>query len=72
MKNIFVKPNEQSKACFNSAMARKGRTKSNLFTPSLLLVAVLALSCSGMRKFDRVGRRNGGYEGMIYIESTTN
>ena len=44
----------------------------NIFTLSLLLVAVLAVSCSGMRKFDRVGRRNGGYEGMIYIESTTN
>ena len=54
MKNIFVKPNEQSKACFDSAMARKGRTKSNFFTLSLLLVAVMAVSCSGMRKFDRV------------------
>ena len=54
MKNIFVKPNEQSKACINSAMARKGRTKSNIFTLALLLVAVMAASCSGMRKFDRV------------------
>ncbi len=54
MKNIFVKPNEQSKACFNSAMARKGRTKSNIFTLTLLLVAVMAVSCSGIRKFDRV------------------
>ena len=54
MKNIFVKPNEQSKASFNSAMARKGRTKSNIFTLSLLLVVVMAVSCSGMRKFDRV------------------
>ena len=54
MKNIFVKPNEQSKACFDSAMARKGRTKSNFFTLSLLLVAVMAVSCSGMRKFDKV------------------
>ena len=32
----------------------------------------MAASCSGMQKFDRVGRLNGGYEGMIYIESTTN
>ena len=54
MKNIFVKPNEQSKACFNSAMARKGRTKSDFFTLSLLLVAVLTTSCARMRKFDRV------------------
>lgn len=54
MKNIFVKPNEQSKACFNSAMARKGRTKSNIFTLASLLVAIIAVSCSGMRKFDRV------------------
>ena len=53
MKNIFVKPNEQSKACFDSAMARKGRTKSNFFTLALMLVAVMAVSCSGMRKFDR-------------------
>lgn len=54
MKNIFVKPNGQSKACFNSAMARKGRTKSNIFTLALLLVAALVASCSGMRIFDRV------------------
>ena len=54
MKNILVKPNEQSKACFDSAMARKGRTKSNFFTLSLLLVAVMAVSCSGMRKLDKV------------------
>lgn len=54
MKNIFVKPNEQSKACFNSAMARKGMTKSNIFTLALLLVTVMAVFCSGMRKFDRV------------------
>ena len=54
MKNIFVKSNEQSKARFNSAMARKGRTKSNIFTLALLFVAVMAVSCSGMRKFDRV------------------
>ena len=44
----------------------------NIFTLSLLLVAVMVVSCSGMRKFDRVGRRNGGYQGMISIESTTN
>lgn len=54
MKNIFVKPNEQSNACINSAMARKGRTKSNIFTLALLFVAVMIVSCSGMRKFDRV------------------
>ena len=54
MKNIFVKSTEQGKARFNSAMARKGRTKSNFFTLSLLLAAVMAVSCSGMRKFDRV------------------
>jgi 7,8-dihydropterin-6-yl-methyl-4-(beta-D-ribofuranosyl)aminobenzene 5'-phosphate synthase len=29
--NLFVKPNEQNKACFNSVMARKGRMKSNLY-----------------------------------------
>ena len=28
--NLFVKPNEQNEACFNSVMARKGRMKSNL------------------------------------------
>ena len=44
----------------------------NIFTLSLLLAAAMAVSCSAMRKFDRVGRRNGGYEGMIPIESTTN
>ena len=44
----------------------------NIFTLSLLMVAVMTGSCSAMRKFDRVGRRNGGYEGMIPIESTTN
>ena len=44
----------------------------NLFTLLLLLAAAMAASCSGMQKFDRVGRRNGGYEGMIPIESTTN
>ena len=27
--NVFVKPNEQSQACLNYAMARKGRMKSN-------------------------------------------
>ena len=54
MKNIFVKPTGQSKACFNSAMVRKGRTKSNIFTLALLLVAALVVSCSGMRIFDRV------------------
>ena len=54
MKNIFVKPTGRSKACFNSAMARKGRTKSNNFTLALPLVAALVVSCSGMRKFDRV------------------
>ena len=29
--NLFVKPNEQNEACFNSVMARKGRKKSNLY-----------------------------------------
>ena len=29
--NLFVKPNEQNEACFNSVMARKGRMKSNLY-----------------------------------------
>ena len=29
--NVFVKPNEQNKARFNSAMARKRRMKSNVF-----------------------------------------
>ena len=29
--NLFVKPNEQNEACFNSVMARKGRIKSNLY-----------------------------------------
>ena len=34
VKNVFVKPNEQSEACFDSAMARKGRMKFNrLFIP---------------------------------------
>gem|GEM_PF-6931419 len=27
--NVFVKPNEQIEACFNSAMARKRRMKYN-------------------------------------------
>ena len=27
--NVFVKPNEQNDACIDSAMARKGRMKSN-------------------------------------------
>ena len=44
----------------------------NIFTLSLLMVAVMTVSCSAMRKFDCVGRLNGGYEGMIPIESTTN
>ena len=29
--NVFVKPKEQSEACFDSALARKGRMKSNVF-----------------------------------------
>ena len=29
LRNLFVKPNEQSDACIGSAMARKGRMKSN-------------------------------------------
>ena len=29
-KNVFVKPDEQSEACFDFAMARKGRMKSNI------------------------------------------
>ena len=29
--NHFVKPNEQSEACFDYAMARNGRMKSNHF-----------------------------------------
>ena len=29
--NVFVKPNEQNKARFNSVMARKRRMKSNVF-----------------------------------------
>ena len=29
--NVFDKPNEQNEARFNSAMARKGRIKFNLF-----------------------------------------
>ena len=34
VKNVFAKPNEQSEACFDSAMARKGRMKFNrLFIP---------------------------------------
>lgn len=44
----------------------------DIFTLALLPVTIMSVSCSGMRKFDRVGRRNGGYEGMISIESTTN
>ena len=44
----------------------------HFITLSLLLAAAMTVSCSGLRKFDRVGRRNGGYEGMISIESTTN
>ena len=44
----------------------------HFITLSLLLAAAMTVSCSGLRKFDRVGRRNGGYEGMIPIESTTN
>ena len=31
LKNVFVKPNEQNKARFNSAMARKGAIKWNVF-----------------------------------------
>lgn len=44
----------------------------DIFTLALLLVTVMSVSCSGMQKFDRVGRQNGGYEGVIPIESTTN
>ena len=29
--NVFVKPNEQNRACSSYAMARKGRMKSNVF-----------------------------------------
>ena len=29
--NVFVKPDEQNKALFNSAMARKGAMKWNIF-----------------------------------------
>jgi hypothetical protein len=29
--NVFVKPNEQSEACFYSAMARKGAIPVNVF-----------------------------------------
>ena len=28
--NVFVKPNEQNRACSSYAMARKGRMKSNI------------------------------------------
>ncbi len=69
MKNIFVKPNEQSKACFDSAMARKGKTKSNFFTLSLLLVAVIAVSCSGMRKFDRVEKTSVERYSIVYKDN---
>ena len=31
LSNVFAKPNEQNKACFDSAMARKRRMKSNYF-----------------------------------------
>ena len=44
----------------------------HFITLSLLLAAAMTVSCSAMQKFDRVGRRNGGYEGMICVESTTN
>jgi len=48
MKNVFVKPNEQSEACFDSAMARKRRMKSNVFANGLLFVSIIAiLACSG-------------------------
>ena len=69
MENIFVKPNEQSKACFNSAMARKGRTKSNIFTLALLLVTVMAVSCSGMRKFDRVEKTSVERYNIVYKDN---
>lgn len=69
MKNIFVKPNEQSKACFNSAMARKGRTKSNIFTLAFLLVTVMAVSCSGMRKFDRVEKTSVERYNIVYKDN---
>ena len=32
----------------------------HFITLSLLLAAVMIVFCSGLRKFDRVGRRNGG------------
>ena len=48
--NVFVKPNEQNEARFNSAMARKGRMKFNnfkmkkqLFITALLLIPTLWL-----------------------------
>ena len=69
MKNIFVKPNEQSKACFDSAMARKGRTKSNFFTLSLLLVAVLTTSCARMRKFDCVENTSVERYSIVYKDN---
>ena len=43
--NVFVKPNEQSEACFNSAMARKGRMKFKieLIRKGLLYALFVAL-----------------------------
>ena len=36
LKNVFVKPNEQNKARFNSVMARKGAIKWKLSLPTVV------------------------------------
>ena len=38
--NVFVKPNEQNRACSSYAMARKRRMKSNLFIKPLNLLSL--------------------------------
>lgn len=45
-KNVFIKPKEQSEACFDSALARKGQMKSNI----LMIFALLMLMACGGKK----------------------
>ena len=41
----------------------------NIFTLSLLLVAVMAVSCSGMRMFDRVETTSVGRYSIVYKDN---
>lgn len=63
-KNVFVKPNEQSQACLNYAMARKGRMKSKYVIPESELITVridqLLETASGDVELDDGGEGGAG------------